>query len=189
MKLESITFGNIVRKIEMLLNYIHGLDFLRVVLSEDVGLDPTLSYRSSPSGDKYLKKLLFDLNISSKDSIMDIGCGKGSAMRVMLKFPFSHVDGIELSEDIAKIAKRNFEKLREYRSTIYIGDASEFTNFDLYNIVYFYNPFPSSVMVKVINELKESIHRNDRELVIIYNNATCNDIVVGQNFFVKMGGI
>jgi protein-L-isoaspartate O-methyltransferase len=137
MKLESITFGNIVRKIEILWDYFHGLDFLRVVLSEEVGLDPQLSYRSSPSGDKYLKKLLCYLNISSKDCIMDIGCGKGSAMRVMLKFSFSHVDGIELSEDIAKIAKRNFEKLREYRCNIYIGDASEFRNFDLYNIVYF----------------------------------------------------
>lgn len=51
MKIESITFGNIVRKIEILWDYFHGLDFLRVVLSEEVGLDPLLSYRSSPSGD------------------------------------------------------------------------------------------------------------------------------------------
>jgi SAM-dependent methyltransferase len=187
MKLESITFGNIVRKSEMLLDSIRGLDFLRVVHSEEVGLDPLLSYRSSPSGDKYLKKMLLDFNISTLDSIMDIGCGKGSAMRVMLKFPFSHVDGIELSEDIANIAKRNFEKLGENRCNIYIGDASKFREFDLYTIVYFYNPFPSSVMVNVINELKESIHRKDRELVIIYNNATCNDLIVRDNFFKKMG--
>lgn len=187
MKLESITFGNIVRKGEMLLDSIRGFDFLRVVHSQDVGLDPQLSYRSSPSGDKYLKELLIDFKISSQDSIIDIGCGKGSAMRVMLKFPFSNVDGIELSGDIAKIAKRNFEKLRANRCTIYIGDASKFRDFDLYTMVYFYNPFPSSVMEKVVNELKESIHRKDRELVIIYNNATCNDAIVNQNFFVKMG--
>lgn len=187
MKFKSLTLGNVMRKSKILLDRFRGLDFLTVIQPEEVGLDSTFVYRSSPSGDEYLESLLVDFNISSKDAIIDIGCGKGSAMRTMLKFPFARVDGLELSDHIASIATRNFERLKANRSRIFIGDASQFTEYDAYNIVYLYNPFPCSVMIDVVDSLIQSINRADRELVIIYNNATCNDVVISNGTFAKMG--
>jgi cyclopropane fatty-acyl-phospholipid synthase-like methyltransferase len=52
---------------------------------------------------------LNDLNITANDSIIDIGCGKGSAMLSMLGFPFARVDGVELSQQIGSIAIRNLK--------------------------------------------------------------------------------
>ena len=52
----------------------------------------------------------------------------------------------------------------------------------------FYNPFPSRIMLNVVAALNKSIQKIDRELVIIYNNATCNDVVIGQGLFEKIGG-
>jgi SAM-dependent methyltransferase len=187
MKLKSLTLGNLKRKSRIISDRFRGLDFLTVVQPEDVGLDSKNAYRSSPSGDKFLQNLLFDFNISSHDSIIDIGCGKGSAMRTMLKFPFAQVDGLELSEYIANIAIHNFERLKSTRSKIFIADASQFKEYDAYNIVYLYNPFPSNVMLNVIDSLIQSIKRFDRELIIIYNNATCNNVVVNSGIFAKMG--
>ncbi|HYK75712.1 MAG TPA: class I SAM-dependent methyltransferase [Daejeonella sp.] len=187
LKLKSLTLGNLVRKRRILVDRFFGLDFLTVIHPEDVGLDSKNAFRSSPSGDGYLKNLLRDFNISSQDSIIDIGCGKGSAMRTMLEFPFKRVDGIELSDHIATIATRNFAKLNVKRCRIFVGDASQFKKFDNYNMVYFYNPFPSNVMLDVIDAIIQSIYRLDRELVIIYNNATCHDTVVGKGIFSKMG--
>lgn len=187
MRLKSFTPSNLIRKSRILIDGFLGLDFLNVVQPEEVGLDSERVYRSSPSGDKYLKKLLLDFNISSQDSIIDIGCGKGSAMRTMLKFPFKQVDGIELSKFIAEIARSNFRKLKIKKSTVFIADASLFKEYDAYNIIYFYNPFPSAVMIEVLNSIVESIKKNDRELVIIYNNPTCDEIVVKNGVFMKMG--
>lgn len=165
---------------------IQGLDFMTFIEPQSVGLDPSIAFRSSPSGNKYLVNILKDLNISSEDSIIDIGCGKGSAIYKMLKFPFSRIDGIELSEQIASIAVNNFKKLRTNRVKIITCDASSFKDFDPYNIIYLYNPFPGCVMISVIDALINSICKLQREMIIIYNNPTCHDVVVNQNVFFKI---
>lgn len=185
MKNKSLTFDNLRKKSQIAWDQLNGLDFLTIIKPEEIGLDSSI-HRSSPSGDKFLKKLLHDFNISSQDSIIDIGCGKGSAIRTMLKFPFKQVDGVELSEYIANIAIANFKKLKA-RSRIYITDAAEFKIYDEYNFIYFYNPFPGSIMLKVIEALVQSLEKKDRELVIIYNNATCHNEIVDSGIFAKIG--
>ena len=187
MRLKSFTPSNLARRTKLLLDSVRGLDFMTGVRSEEVGLDPRCAYRSTPSGNKYLVHVLSDFNITSNDSILDIGCGKGSAMRTMLKFPFKRVDGIELSEVIAAVAVRNFRRMSSSRTRIFICDASVFSDYDPYNIVYLYNPFPSTVMSRVVDALIQSVQRSDRELVVIYNNATCHDAVVSQGVFAKVG--
>jgi SAM-dependent methyltransferase len=187
MNLKSFKLRNLVYRGRQLLERVRGVDFLTVIEPEDVGLDSKCVFRSSPSGNKYLTNVLNKLNISSKDTIIDVGCGKGSAMRTMLKYPFARVDGIELSEHIATIAMQNFKTLNEVRSKVFNCDATTFSDYDAYNIVYFYNPFPPVVMLKVIETLIQSVHRSERELVIIYNNPTCHDVIVDKGIFSKVG--
>lgn len=188
MNIKSFTFTNIVYHSEILLDSFRGLDFLKAVQPESVGLDSKSAYRSTPSGDKYLKRLLSDFYISQQDSIIDVGCGKGSAVRTMLQFPFKRADGIELSSQIANIAQENFNVLNVLnRCHIFIGDASLFGNYDDYNFVYLYNPFPRTVMVSVIEALIQSLVRIDRELIIIYNNPTCHDVVIANDVFQMIG--
>jgi protein-L-isoaspartate O-methyltransferase len=184
--IKSFTLRNLIKKGRILIDRCHGLDFNSVIQPEEVGLDPNYANRSSPSGNKYLVSVLNDLNITKKDSIIDIGCGKGSAMRTMLRFPFARVDGVELSEHIAAIAVRNFKKLKINRSEIFTCDASIFKNYDAYNFIYFYNPFPCGIMSMVIDNLIQSIRGFEREVVIIYNNPVCNDVIVTQGGFHKI---
>ena len=176
-----------VEKAKVLSDRFHGLDFTTVCEPEELGLDSRFAYRSAPSGDKFLVNMLSDFNITTKDSIIDIGCGKGSAMRKILQFPFAQVDGIELSDRLAAIAIQNFKTLNVTRTKIFNCDASLFNDYDAYNFVYLYNPFPSSVMSYVVDSLINSVQRSDRELVIIYNNPTCHEMVVDQNVFAKAG--
>lgn len=186
MNRKSFTLANLANKCNVLMDRFRGLDFLSVIEPEEVGLDSKFVVHSSPSGDKYLKNLLTDLKIGSQDAIIDIGCGKGSAMRTMLEFPFAKVDGIELSDHIAAIARQNFKRLNAGRTTIFTGDATKFEGYDAYNLIYLYNPFPAIIMADVMKALFQSVQRSDRELVIIYNNATCNDLVVAGGIFEKM---
>ena len=186
MNLKSFTPRNLVYRSRLFIDRLRRLDFMTFIEPEDVGLDPKYTYRSSPSGNKYLVNVLNDLNISAQDSILDIGCGKGSAMRKMLKFPFARIEGIEISEQIAAIATQNFKRLHANRCRIFICDASLFRDYDAYNMVYFYNPFPNSVMSNVIDSLIRSIQSLERELIIVYNNPTCHDIVIGKGVFSKI---
>ena len=88
---------------------------------------------------------------------------------------------------IATIAKRNFKRLNSNRIRIFINDATSFQEYDTYNFIYFYNPFPDIVMKQVINALIQSILKSERELIIIYNNPTCHLEIVRQGIFIKIG--
>jgi SAM-dependent methyltransferase len=172
----------VARRGQLTVDRLRGLDFLSVLEPEQVGLDAASSHRSSPSGNRYLNAALRRLGIGSRDAIIDVGCGKGSAMRTMDAFPFARVDGIEISATIAAIAERNFVRLGMRKSTVFVRDASRFDEFDAYNFVYFYNPFPASVMKGVADALGRSLARRPRELVIVYNNPVCHEVLVACSF-------
>jgi 16S rRNA G966 N2-methylase RsmD len=184
--LQKLSIKNIMRKSSILLDRYRGLDFLTVIQPEEVGLDSSTATRSSPSGNRYLYNLLSDIGITNNDSIIDIGCGKGSAMRTMLKYPFARVDGVEISEHIAEIARRNFKKLNEKKCNIFHCDASIFQHYGQYNMFYFYNPFPAEIMSKVISNISHSISGADKEALIIYNNPVCHDLLIGHGKFLKI---
>ena len=162
------------------------MDFLLTIRADEVGLDPKLSGRSSPSGDKFLINVLKDLNISSQDSIIDIGCGKGNAMRAMLKFPFRRVDGVEISKQIADMAIHNFNRLGEYRCTIHNQDAASFSEYCKYNVIYLYDPFHRSIMLGVICSIIQSMKEIDREVVIVYNNPVSHEVIISDGVFRKV---
>ena len=168
---------------------LQGLDFEWRVEAEEAGLDPSHARWSSPSGNKYLRAVLNDLAISENDAIIDVGCGKGSAMRTMLMFPFSRVAGIELSRRMVEIARQNFKKLRQLsnRCVVTLSDASEFTDYDLFNHIYFYNPFGSTTMSRVVNNLTRSIERNPRKVFVIYNTPACHDEIIRYGQFSMIG--
>ena len=174
-------------KAQVLSDKLNNLDFTTVCEPEELGYDPKIVKRSAPSGDRFLVNMLSDFNITNQDSILDIGCGKGSAIRKMLQFPFAKVDGLELSEHIASIAIENFKKLEVTRTEILIADATKFQEYDEYNFIYLYDPFPSSVMDFVVESLMQSLQRSPRELVVIYNNPVCHASLVNQKRFFKAG--
>lgn len=183
---QKLTFNALKRKITVVFDRIRGLDFLNCVESEDIGLDPYVVYRYAPSGDKFLNNALKAIKVNKDDAIIDIGCGKGSAMRTMLKFYFAKVDGIEIAQVMGKIAENNFNKLKSNRTKIFIEDATEFKNFQDYNMYYFYNPFPNKVMANVINNIKKVAQVSEKEKIIIYNNPECHNLIIDGGVFNKL---
>jgi SAM-dependent methyltransferase len=158
------------------------LDF-KTVQPEAVGLDPTECFRSSPSGDEFLRHFIQSLNITDQDSILDIGCGKGSAMCIMREFPFARIMGVEISEQLAEIAKHNFETLHSKRCIVHVGNAARFSLYNLFNYYYLYNPFPCHVMTQVITKINQTTAMSSRERFIIYNNPVCHDEIIKGGWF------
>jgi len=132
-KQENMIFQIILRQIQIYYDRLYGLDFLSVMKAKQLRLDENLVFRPSPSGDRFLYNVLKDLDINEHDSILDIGCAKGSAIRMMNNFSFSRIDGLEISESLANIAKSNFFKLKFNKTKIYNKDATEFKLYYNYN--------------------------------------------------------
>ena len=166
-----------------------GLDFLENISAEDLGLDLELMYQSAPSGNRYLRRVLKNLHIHPEDTIIDIGSGKGSAMRTMLAFPFSRVDGVEISPKVVRIARRNFEILNvpAERCMVFKMDATKFVDLDVYNHFYFYSPFSSELLAEVIANILESVHRKPRRIKIIYTNPEYEFVLKSTQEIEKVG--
>lgn len=177
-----------IRRYLLLREKLEGVDFSEIIEVEELGLDPSLASHSAPSGNKYLRNVLNQISISNRDAIIDIGSGKGSAMRIMLEFPFHKVDGVELSSQVAEIAQKNFNKLKipRNRYELFVMDAANFKVLDGYNYFYFYNPFSQTVLEKVIENIVSSIERAPRIVFIIYNNPKYNSVIISEGIFNKI---
>jgi len=129
--------------------------------------------RSTPSSDQALRRLLDSLVIAPTHCILDVGSGKGSAMRVMLRYPFARVDGLELAEDLVHIARQNFARLgvEPSRCQVHAGDAATFDALDDYSHLYLYNPFSADVLRAHLQQVSASLRRQPRPLWLLYVNA------------------
>ena len=167
------------RKIEIIIDKIFGYDFLTTVSQEKLGLDPKQYSRCSPSGNKYLENVLNKLKIKESDSIIDIGCGKGSVLKLLVKYPFKNICGIEVSDTLSEICKKNMQRLNDKRVMIYNLDARNFEDYQNYNLYYMYNPCSEEILYPIINKIANQSKSNTQ---IIYNNPKHEKILYAKGF-------
>jgi SAM-dependent methyltransferase len=134
---------------------------------DELGLDPARARDYSNSGGPQLESILKTLGISGSDGVIDVGCGKGGAMITLARY-FRRADGLELSERLIPIARENLRKVGAANTQVFHGDAAEFTDFDQYTHIYLSNPFPCTVMRRVLEHVLDSLERRPRQLTIIY---------------------
>jgi len=138
------------------------------------------------SGNSYLGKVLKQLNITAKDSIIDLGCGKGSALLYMVKFPFRRIAGIEYSYPLFLAAQHNIVKMKQSHIQLIHGDAGSFEDLDDFNYLYMFNPFGQVTMNRVLDRICASLKKNPREIFIIYKNPVCHAEILSRGIFSKI---
>jgi 2-polyprenyl-3-methyl-5-hydroxy-6-metoxy-1,4-benzoquinol methylase len=114
------------------------LDFQKVPL-EELGLSEEHAHQHTASGGAFLVEALNEVDIPSGSRVIDFGCGKGSAMCTLAKFPFAEVAGVELSEPMAAIARANGRKLALKKFRVYVSDAGKFEDLDRFTHLYMFN--------------------------------------------------
>ena len=146
------------------------MDFATNHSIEELGFSKKIGveYSMTPSYD--LDFILKKLNIESNDNILDFGAGKGAAIATMSKYPFTRIGGVEISSTLTEIANKNLSKLKIKNARVYCSDAKDYFDLDIYNYFYLFNPFPTIVLKKVFQNLKDSYYRCPREMCIIYYN-------------------
>ena len=158
-----------------------GID-LSLVNVDHIALSHERSHMHSDSGGPDLKRLLDMLPIERSDAVIDMGCGKGGAMLTLAKYPFARIDGVEISESLTRIARRNIERLKIANAHIFCSDAADFSDLDRYTHVYMCNPFPEPVMRCVLSNINDSLLRRDRTLTLIYRNPIFNGLLLEYGF-------
>jgi hypothetical protein len=141
---------------------------------EELGVAKEGRVRYVPSPWSTLRKVLPPTEVDSGDVFVDFGAGMGRVVLSAARYPFRRVVGVELSEHLADIARRNIGQsradLRCPAVDIVTSDVLDYEIPDDLTIAYFYNPFHGSIFDTVVRNLIASVDRHPRRLRIIYRD-------------------
>jgi 23S rRNA G2445 N2-methylase RlmL len=100
----------------------------------------------------------------------------------MARYPFSRVDGVDISKELLEIARENLRRMRVRGSVLFHSDAAAFDGYDRYTFYYLYNPFPQAVMAQTMVRISESLKRRPRKVTLVYTNPKEHAVIESAGF-------
>jgi hypothetical protein len=125
-----------------------------------------------PSGWLYLRRALRKRDVKPTDVFIDFGSGKGRVVFQAARYPFARVVGVEISEALNEVARRNVERNRHrlvcQNVVLVTTDAAGFEVPDDMTVAYFFYPFSGSTFERVLENIVASLDRRPRRVTLIY---------------------
>jgi len=120
-------------------------------------------------------------------AFVDLGSGKGRALLLASDWPFRRVIGVEISPTLHAIAEKNVHVYRSpaqrcARFELVCCDAAIWEPPDDDLLLYLFQPFPEDVFARVMDNLRASLERNPRPLVVMYVNPVFERAVLRPGF-------
>jgi 16S rRNA G966 N2-methylase RsmD len=126
----------------------------------------------SPSDWPTLRRLMASIRVQDGDAFLDYGAGRGRVVIAAAGRPFRRVTGVELSPDLAAVARANVDRARPRLTSrdvvIEVADASEYEVGDDVTVAYAYSPFTGAVFAAAIGKVLESLDRRPRPFLFVY---------------------
>jgi precorrin-6B methylase 2 len=128
-----------------------------------------------------------------KEVFLDLGSGTGKVAIMAATMPFRKVIGVELCDELNRAAAANLStasRLLACRDVELItGDATQYRIPREVTIISLFNPFGGSVLAQVMENIRDSVAKNPRRVMILYINiARCRDQIAKCTWFVKRHG-
>jgi hypothetical protein len=166
----------------------HGIETLGVIELEELGLAGPDRQRYKPVGWTTLRRILPRREVGPQDVFIDFGSGLGRAVyQAALLYPFRRVIGVELSEQLNVVARRNLEhnrdRLRCHRVELITSDVLDYEIPDDVTVAFIYNSFQGQTFAAVIDGLLRSLDARPRRLRLIYANPVEQDRVLATGRF------
>jgi SAM-dependent methyltransferase len=112
---------------------------------------------------------------------LDIGCGKGRALLVAAELGFAGVTGVELSQALARVARRNAAIMARADPAatpirVVTGDALAQALPAGPLVVFLYNPFPPPVVAQLLLRIEAALRGRQAALYVVYYNPIAADL-------------
>jgi hypothetical protein len=159
-----------------------GVD-LAFVSVEDLGLPADRAHGHGSSGGPALARVFKTLGVPRGSVAVDLGSGKGGAALTLSRLGFDEVIGVELSEALIQIARRNATRLGRRNIRFVHTDAATFRDYDRVTHIFMFNPFPAGVMADAIANLRESLTRSPRPVTLVYLNPAYPQAIEASGLF------
>lgn len=113
-----------------------------------------------------------------KTVFLDVGAGKGRAMLLASQLPFLRVEGIELSPDLADVARTNIDLwMRDDTSerlaplTLHHADATTHPLPTEPTLAFLFHPFEDRILRKFLRHIERTLTHHLHPFDLIYANA------------------
>jgi SAM-dependent methyltransferase len=164
-----------------------NIDTAYIVDLADLGLDRPDRFGYEAGGWLDLRRILRPEDVSSDSVFLDLGSGKGRIVLLAARYPFRKVIGVELSEHLTAIARRNVAlcraRLRCRDIELITADIHDYRIPDDVSVVFFYSPVRGPTFDAVIAKLIASVDRRPRTVLLIYKNAKHEDRLLSTGRF------
>ena len=107
----------------------------------------------------------------SNYAFVDFGSGKGRVVIVATGRGFREVFGVEFAKELHDAAERNVRSAGVTAQMV-LGDAGDFVIPSGPCTLFFFNPFKSKVMEKIVQNVLSSHKTEPRHIIIVYYHAT-----------------
>jgi SAM-dependent methyltransferase len=118
-----------------------------------------------------------------EDVFLDVGSGMGRVVVMAALHPFRRVVGVELSERLTDVARRNVAQVQGRLAcrdvTLVAADATAWEIPGDVTEVYLYNPFRRELLRRLFENLRRSLAGAPRELRVVYKNPVYFEQDVG----------
>ena len=136
------------------------------------------NYPYEPTPYSVLERLANSGLIAKKDVVLDYGCGKGRVDFFLSYQTKANTIGIEYDERIYQSALENRKVAVSKLKTEFVLTKAE--DYDVpieVNRCYFFNPFSTEILSKVIKRIKESDYENPRDMLLFFYYPSVEYIV------------
>jgi SAM-dependent methyltransferase len=158
------------------------------ILSNQQLRSQIIPYAASQPG--IIRPALLALGIVDEYGFTDLGCGKGRALVVAGEFPFRSITGIELSPQLAGIARRNLA-IVEHRFpgrpafTVIEGNAVNAPFPEGKLALFLYHPFGPDLLSQLITNLEARLTSGKPHIFLIYYNPVHGNLLDASPAFTR----
>jgi hypothetical protein len=122
---------------------------------------------------------------------VDMGSGKGRALLVASEFPFAKIVGIELSDNLHRIAEDNVKRYNPPSQQcaafdLKCMDALDYSYGDEPLVLFLFDPFGREIFQKIITNLEASLRTTPREAYVVYVYPQFEDLLQKSSILHRM---
>ena len=147
-----------------------------------------------PSDPADFREMMAALPIHFPDfTFLDLGSGKGRTLLLASEYPFARIIGVEILPELHRVAEENIAK---YCASVHPGakmesvclNACDFVFPPTPLLVYLFNPLPQLALLRVLQNLEESLVRSPREVWVLYYNPLLESTLSASKHLERVGG-
>ncbi len=146
--------------------------------------DTTSGYWYLPTRPSVIRRVLRDLPIRDhRESVfIDFGSGKGRVLLIAAEYSFKEIIGIERRPSLHGIAANNLRSQKRFHQSSHSTkllnrDAIDFEFPDENMVLYFFNPFGSEILRRILESLQVQIQRTGRDVLLVMVNSELDDLM------------